>query len=462
MPETMACPVYLCKVSFHYKGLFMKYRAIGMKSVLISGIILTSFFLTDSRLHAETLDQLVQEALTENPDLAAAEARWEQASHKGPQVGSLKDPVLSFALSNYPNDDLSSDVTPMTGNEVKLAQAFPFPGKLDSRSAMANEQARWFEAVYQDNRYQLARKVKDAWYRLYFNGQAILVTERNQALIDDIIRLTEVRYETGSGLQQDVLKAQVQRSKIMERLMTLRQQRTVVKAELNRLLNRPSGESYDAPEAFELVTIAQSLEVFQTVAAEKRPMNSAYQSLIKRYHLQNRLAELDDYPDMTLFASWRFRDDALMDGGTDFVSAGISLNLPVYRGKRRAAKSEAMAAVRMAERQAEDFRNSVAQSLQNAYARMEETRQQTELYEKGIIPQTSQSFQSALGSYQVGKLEFISLLDALMTSYQAEMEYYRVSSEYMRSLAWLEAESTVPLIGQPLQIVDKKTSDITQ
>jgi outer membrane protein TolC len=85
---------------------------------------------------------------------------------------------------------------------------------------------------------------------------------------------------------------------------------------------------------------------------------------------------------------------------------------------------------------------------------MEETRQQTELYRQGIIPQTSQSFQAAMGSYQVGKLEFISLLDALMTTFQAEMEYYRVSSEYMRSLAWLEAESTLPLIGPPLTFTE--------
>jgi outer membrane protein TolC len=174
--------------------------------------------------------------------------------------------------------------------------------------------------------------------------------------------------------------------------------------------------------------------------------------LIKRYRYQNQLAELDDYPDITVFASWRFRDDNLSDGGTDFVSAGVSINLPVYREKRRAAKAEALAAVRMAERQADDFRNTVAQSIMSAYARMEETRQQAELYRQGIIPQTSQSFQSALGSYQVGKLEFISLLDALITTYQAEMDYYRFSSEYMRSLAWLEAESTLSVISPPLRV----------
>ncbi len=432
----------------------MIYRQIFLKSKVIALILFAVLLLPGSPLQAEGLDQLVNEALSNNPDLAVAKARWQKATFKSPQVGSLKDPVLSFALSNYPNDNFSSDETAMTGNEVKLAQAFPFPGKLANRSALANEQARWFEAIYQDKHFQIARKVKDAWYRLYFKEQAIIVTERNMALVDDIIRLTEVRYETGSGLQQDVLKAQVQRSKLMEQLMSLRQKRSVVQADLNRLLNRPYGGTYDVPDKLDLVTIEQGLEAFQVTASEKRPLNAAYQALIKRYRYQQKLAELDDYPDMTLWASWRFRNDDLADGGTDFVSAGVSFNLPVYREKRRAATSEALAAIRMAERQSEDFKGSVEQSIQNAYVRMEETRQQTELYREGIIPQTGQSFQAALGSYQVGKVEFISLLDALMTTYQAEMEYYRISSEYMRSLAWLEAESTLPLIGPPLKFTE--------
>jgi outer membrane protein TolC len=440
----------------------MKYRAIWIKSVLIFGIMLSGLFLTYSRLYAATLDQLVQEALANNPELASAKARWEQASRKAPQVGSLKDPVLSFALSNYPNDDLSSDVTPMTGNEVKLAQAFPFPGKLDGRSAMANEQANWFESVYRDQHFQVARKVKDAWYRYYLKGRAIAVTERNLALVDDIIRLTEVRYETGSGLQQDVLKAQVQKSKLMERLMSLRQQQIAVQSELNRLLNRPSDGAFDIPEELELVEADVNLDALQAAGVENRPMTFAYQALIKRYREQKNLAGLNDYPDMSVWASWRFRDNDLPDGGTDFVSAGISVTLPVYREKRRAEKAEALAGLRMAEKQAESFRNSVAEKIRKAYSRMQETQQQTELYREGLIPQTSQSFQAALSSYQVGKVEFMSLLDALMTTYQTEMEFYRVSTEYMRSLAWLEAESTLPLIGQALQTTDDKSSDLTK
>ena len=429
----------------------------SLKKMLAFGVLFFGLSISGNPALAMDLDELVQEALDNNPDLAVMKARWEQNSYKAPQVGSLNDPILSFALSNYPSDDFSSDTTPMTGNEVKLSQMFPFPGKLENRAALATEQAKWFEAAYYDTHYQVARKVKDAWYRLYFKQMAIGVVERNMKLVDDIIRLTEVRYETGEGLQQDVLKAQVNRSNLMEQLISLQQQKAIVEAELNRLLNRPGG-TFELPGNLELPTTDQGLDELQRAGLEKRPMNAAYQALVKRYRYQKKLAELDDYPDVTLWGSWRFRDDNLPDGGTDFVSAGVSFNLPVYRDKRRAAIAEAGAALRMAEYQTMGFRSSVSESIQKAYARMQETHKQSELYSGGIIPQTSQSFQSALGAYQVGKVAFISLLDALMTTFKAEMDYYRVSSEYMRSLAWLEAESTLPLIGEPLQIEPRQAN----
>jgi len=431
----------------------MVYMPQSFKKLLAFGILFFGLSLLGSPVLATGLDELVQEALNNNPDLAAMKARWHQSSYKAPQVGSLNAPILSFALSNYPNDDFSSDTTPMTGNEVKLSQMFPFPGKLENRSALATEQAKWFEAAYHDTHYQVARKVKDTWYRLYYKQMAIGVVERNMKLVDDIIRLTEVRYETGEGLQQDVLKAQVNGSNLMKQLISLQQQKTIIEAELNRLLNRTEG-TFESPGNLELPRTNVELDEFQRAGLEKRPMNAAYQALVRRYRLQKKLAALDDYPDVTLWGSWRFRDDNLPDKGTDFVSAGISFNLPVYRDKRRAAAAEADAALRMAEYQTMGFRSSVSESIQKAYARMTETFQQSELYSEGIIPQTSQSFQSALGSYQVGKVAFISLLDALMTTFKAEMDYYRVSSEYLRSLAWLEAESTLPLTGRPV-IIDK-------
>jgi outer membrane protein TolC len=402
------------------------------------------------------LDALVAESLYNNAELNAARERWQQASYLPPQVGSLPDPVVSFALSNYPSDTLSASDTAMTGNELKLAQKFPFFGKLANRTDLAAEQARWFEQLYRDRRLQLARRVKDAWFRLYFNARASEVTERNLALMDDTVRLTEVRYETGSGLQQDVLKAQVQRSSLLEKQLSLRRQRATLQAELNRLLNRAVDAPVAVPQQLELPQVSQDAGQLEQSALQQRPLVNAYRALIKRFDHQKKLAELDDYPDVTLWASWRFRDDDLADEGTDFVSAGVSFNLPLYRDKRRAARAEALAARRNAEQQAESFRRSVTEAIDKAYAAMQESRDRAALYREGIIPQTTQAFQSAMSAYRVGRVEFISLLDALKATFGAEMEYHRAVADYLRNVAWLEAESTVTLVGAPLPEADNR------
>ena len=167
------------------------------------------------------LQQLLEETDRNNPSLGAALAQVAVADSKVAQVTSLTDPVLSMALSNFPlEDDLKSNVSPMTGAEIRLAQMFPFPGKLDTKGKIAAEKSRWFASAYQDARLQIRQKVKDAWYRLLFQQQAIELTERNLKILDDFIKLTEARYEVGKGLQQNVLKAHLQRSKQLDMLLS--------------------------------------------------------------------------------------------------------------------------------------------------------------------------------------------------------------------------------------------------
>ncbi len=397
-----------------------------------------------------SLDHMVAEALSHNPELAAAQARWEQFKYKVPQANSLDDPMLSFSFSNYPTDTYSSDETPMTGNELRLAQKFPYPGKLAAREDLAKEKAAWYKAVYLDGRYQLARKVKEAWYRLYFQDRAIAVVERNLALTDQVIRLTETRYEVGEGLQQDVLKAQVSRSKLLDKLIQLKQQRVSALADLNTQLNRATTTPVSPPEELDWVEVDLSLEGLQEAAESQRPIYNAYRSLAKRFQAERRVAELNYRPDFTFWAGYRFRDDDLPDQGTDFVSAGVSFNLPIYQAKRDAAVAEAQAGLRTAQRQFEDFRSKVHFKIHDAFSRMQQKQEQAQLYREGLVPQAAQAFNAAMSAYQVGKVEFLTLLDALMKLYNYEIDYYRYQSEYLRSVASLEAEAGVALIGAEL------------
>lgn len=431
---------------FHAPGVFMKSSLTWCCLVFV--FLFAEVAPATAATAAPSLEALVEEALAANPDLQAARARWEMNTERIAQADSLDDPVAGIAFNNFPVDSLAADETPMTGRILRISQKFPFPGKLALRGEIAEEQAAWYRAAYKDARLQLARMVREGWYSLYYFDRGIEVTEKNIALLDDFTRLTETRYEVGQGLQQDVLKSQVERSKLMDRLFTLRQQRRTALENLNRLLARPTGTPLDMPTKLKIPSVSIPLDVLLEQSRSERPMYVAYESLVERYRVERQLARKNFYPDFTVGGAYTFREETRADDGTDFVGIEFSMNLPVYRQKRHAAVAEAESGVRMALRQYDDFRNTVEFNIADGYAQMEKNRDQLRLYETGIVPQAGQSYQAAVSAYQVGSVDFLSLLDSLMTLYRYDLEYYRVQTDYLMSLARLQAESGVDIAGR--------------
>lgn len=420
-------------------------RNLGASLALFLGLILAVPLASLAAGEHASLADLVAEAMQNNPDLQAAQARWQMFEKKVTPAESLDDPQLGLALSNYPVDSFSSDQTPMTGNELKLSQAFPFPGKLAAKGDMAKEQAKWYRGVYEDARLQVAAKVKDAWYRLYFQDRAISVTEQDLKLLDQLIRLAETRYEVGDGLQQDVLKAQLERSKLMDRLFSERQMRTSVAADLNTLLGRDPAASFAPLPEVAPTQVSQDAATLQELAETNRPMFHSYQALVDRYHSQRKLARLDYYPNVGVWASYRFRDDNLPDGGTDFASAGVSINLPLWRDKRAAQVADAENGIQMARRQFDDFRNKVKFAVEDGTARLEKDRKLLDLYRSGILPQARQTYEASLTAYQVGKVDALNLLDSLLNLDRYQIEYQRVLTDHQRDVARLEGVTGVSL-----------------
>ncbi len=138
------------------------------------------------------------------------------------------------------------------------------------------------------------------------------------------------------------------------------------------------------------------LNELQQQAEQKRPMFNAYNALIEQYKVQRELAQLDYRPDFTLWAGYRWRDNGLADAGTDFISAGVSFNLPVRKERRSSAVAEADSSLRLAVQQRNNFRNQVHLKIHQALSSFEQAEQLAELYQNGIIPQADQTFQATL------------------------------------------------------------------
>lgn len=395
------------------------------------------------------LDDLLNEADASNPALNIAQEQINLATHKINQATSLQDPIVSISLSSYPIDSFKTNQSPMTGNEIRLAQLLPFPGKLGAKGKIAIEQSHWFALVYQDNRLQVRRQVKDAWYRLLFVRQALELTDRNLKILEDFIKLTETRYEVGKGLQQNVLKAHLQRSLQLDKRLALQQQLEATAAELNSLAGRDTNASLEVDSRLNSFNKTFNLIELQKISEQNRPLFKAYVALVDQYKAQRELAELDYRPDFTIWTSYRWRDDSLTDGGTDFLSAGISFNLPIRRERRSAAIAEADSSLRLALKKRQDLSNQINLEIHQAMTSFEQTRQLAKLYQGGIIPQANQTFQATLSAYQVDQVDFLDLLDSLMTLYRYEIDYIKALSDQQRSLARLEAASGLEIDQLP-------------
>jgi len=395
------------------------------------------------------LPDLISQGLTDNPDLQAGAARWQVYENRIATAGSLDDPRLSLALANYPVDTLSASDTPMTGQVVKLTQNFPFPGKLTSKGEIARQQAVWYRHAYRESRLQLIRQVKEAWFGLYLQDRLLAVTGQSLELLDQYLTQSETRYATGKGQQAEILKAQLERSALLERRLALTQQRDTALASLNILVNRAPDTPVEMPDELTPSAFPYSQAELLELAATQRPLVGAYRGLLDQSAAQKKLARLNFYPDFSLGAVYTFREQNRSDQGTDFVGLEFSVSLPVFREKRREAVKEAEQGEVMVRRQFDDFLNKTRFAITDGYAQLEKNRQLLELYRGGIIPQASQSFEAAVSGYQVGRQPFSMLLENLLALYRYENEYYRVLVDHERNVARLEAEAALTLAAWP-------------
>ena len=171
------------------------------------------------------LDDLIEEGLSNNPQLQAFHNKSLADEAKIPQAGSLPDPMLSLNVMNLPVDNYVFDQEPMTGKQIGVKQMFPFFGKLGLMEEIARRGAEVSEANWYDLQIQLIRNIKKVYYDLYYIDEAIITTKKNHELLVEFVSIAEKKYTVGKGVQQDVLKAQVELSKMIDRLIILNQKR---------------------------------------------------------------------------------------------------------------------------------------------------------------------------------------------------------------------------------------------
>ena len=385
------------------------------------------------------LQPLIQEALAVNPEIKADGKRWDAAKERPPQEGSLDDPMLSFEIVNLPTNSFSFAQDDMTMKQFSLSQTFPFFGKLGLRSEVARREANAIGQGYRDKRNEIVRRVKEVFYDLYAVDRSLEVVEKNREVLKEFLKIAETKYSVGKGIQQDVLKAQVELSKLLDEQIRLEQAHQAAAAKMNAILNRPPRTPLARTEDVVKDELRVDLKDLQAKALENRPLLKALQEDVERSKAANALARKQYFPDLTMSVGYGLREDSRLVNRSDMFSAGFTINIPLYfRTKQDRRVAETSALINSAREQYQAARNDVLSLVKELASELEKGSKLIDLLQTGLIPQAQLSLDSAVAGYQVNKVDFLTLLDNRLTLFNFEKEYYRALREYQSSLARLE------------------------
>lgn len=392
-----------------------------------------------------TLNELVEVTIEKNPQIRAAEARWDASTKRPSQEGSLPDPVIGVSWANVSFDGITLNEEPMSMLMFPFSQEFPFPGKLSLREEIARESAGAQKKNYEASVRSVVADLKEAYYDWFNIHRSLDITVNNKELLEKFTDISTSRYEVGEGIMQDVIRAQLEVSRFMEQIEILKQRKGIAEARIRKIANLDTNHQLGKPETIERSVLNYTLEDLYRITEEKAPLLRAAGKIIDRQERSLELAERQYYPDFMVEVAPGIMGKG--DGGIQGrweVALGVRVPLYFWR-KQRFGVEEAASELAAAKHDYTGVKQDHIFVIKDNYLQAKTAENLLSLFEEGLIPQATLSLESAVSSYRAGDIDFLTLLESLITLYSLEVNYYTYLTNHETALARIEEVAPVRL-----------------
>ena len=358
-----------------------------------------------------TLERVIEEALRNNPQIHAMQARWEAAQERPVQERTLPNPTLAIKGGNGV-DDFSFPRTQET--RVGVEQTFPWFGKLDLRGKVAEKDAAIVHHEHEAMELEVVASVKEAYFDLYAVQLSLSITHAEEDVLKEMETIAESKYATGAVSQQDVFKAQTEITMLQQQLLELEQQETTAKAKLNLLLNRPADSSLGLAVTPPVLDVETDTARLFALAQNARPEIQRAQMDIERNEAQRNLMKKEFYPDYRLGVEYGHMDGGYTDfsGSENQVMLTIGFDLPIWRTKYRAGVREAEKRIESSQADLEAAEKQISYDVQDAHFKSVTAKRTVDLYKNSLIPQAEARFRASEAAYRTGQVSFLDLLES--------------------------------------------------
>jgi outer membrane protein TolC len=382
-----------------------------------------------------SLRELIQEAEQKNPQIAALFHAWQASRNVPKQVSALPETQLSVQqfsvgsprpFAGYSNSDFA-----YIG--FGASQDIPYPGKRQLRASVAEHEAESMEAQTDSARRTVVGNLKMVYFHLAYIQQTLGVLQRSDGLLTQVQEAAEARYRVGQGNQQDVLKAQLQHTKILQEITHHHQEEGLLEAQIKQVLGRPQESEDIVAEPLTLRMLRYTAAELLQRAREQNPDVHSKQASIRQQETKVELAHKNFRPDFNVQYTYEHTASQFRD----YYMATFGIRLP-NRGRQKAELAEAQENQERARQELEAESQRVLSEVQQQYMRATTAEERLKIYSDGLVPQSEATFQSALSAYQSNRQDFESLLSGFLDVLNLDLEYRSELVEHESALAALE------------------------
>lgn len=404
---------------------------------------------------ALTLGEIEQMALVGNPDIRVVVRRLAVVEAHVPTVGALDDPFLMYRGWGVPLRrpwDYNA-----AQNMFMVSQTFPGFGKRGLRTDIARSDVAEAKAALDNTRLDVRVRVRKAFYDLLRAEDELRIHDGHVAIARQAVEAARIKYTVGKVPQQDVLKAQVELTRLAEHMIHFEQDAEVARARLNTLLGHDPDEPINLRGDYGVPQHLPATEALEKLALASRPDLAQAQAALEKSHQQQALADKNYTPDLTVSGGYM-----LMPSGSNYRNNYMvegSINLPWFnRRKHDAEISEAKAVVSEEDAELDALRNSAFGQIQEALAQVRSAKRLADLYKNLLRPQAEATLRSTVIAYENDRTDFLNLLDSQMTVVDIDLAYFQAMADFETRFADLEFA-----VGAPIdRTAQPNTSEVTK
>ena len=401
-----------------------------------------------------SFQQTVKTAQKNDPWLVGNKHQQQAIESMSHVANSLPDPKMSLAFANLPTDGFDFSQEGMTQFKVGISQMFP---RGDSQ-AIKNQQLQIESQAYPfqraDREAKVAVLVGSLWLDAYRVQQSISLIEQNRSLFEQLADVAQASYSSALGKtrQQDIVRAQLELTRLDDRLDILNQQQNAYLGRLAQWLSSAfvSGDQQNTHRAISqlydirLTSTLPDLDLLNSALLEspnkvaidqlakhlaKHPAIRALEKKILASKTGVNLAEQQYKPEWGVNASYGYRDDdPTGNSRADFFTVGVTFDLPLFTENHQdMAVKSAVSKTEVIKTEKILLLRQLLGNFSSAKARLLRLHQRKSLYSNKLLPQINDQAEASLTAYTNDDGDFAEVVRSRIAVLNAEIDQLKIN-----------------------------------